>query len=393
MIDPAVAETVSVPLALQDAVPVVLSTAAYLVVARAVGSHLGRWHRIVGTIAVVLIGAGGACKVLWKLFASGALGEPRDYPTLENMLFPLLAAGFVGLYPVVRDARRGPNDDPVYTGEVAMLSAGPVLLLLLSLTTTDLVLRLTLVIAVLGSLAVSWQLWQVARQNADTVAAALIATNVAATFVLSGLARIEAQTLGLQWVEQSINTVSQGLLLAAALRLAREAIGWRDGWHAALRSQDAAGTPTAVSVDGQSLVAARLGDGGVALLDDRCAHQAVALSGGWIGEHGTTIVCPNHQWAFDRNGACVAIPANTSGVPIPDDLRVPSHPVAERFDVVWVRLGDVPGRTPRAPGRLRSRRAHRELTAAAAIASRRPTARPTPPDPVGGPAPSKENVL
>lgn len=207
-------EGVSIPLALEDAVPVALSTAGFLVLAGAVRERAGAAAGRAAVAAALLIGAGGAAKVSWKLVAAFA---GRDVVWLDDLLFPLLAVGFAGMVASLAAARRaeaGTAPAPVAMAVVAAVVA------LAVAADPDVGLPVARWLAVVGSLTASWLLVAVATGAGDRVAVGLVAANVVATLVLAGLARVEPQTLGLQWVEQSVNTASQAAFLVAAVRIA-----------------------------------------------------------------------------------------------------------------------------------------------------------------------------
>lgn len=224
MIDPAVLETVSVPLALEDAVPVLLSTAGMIVLARAVGRRMDARLGGIAFAGALLIGCGGLAKVTWKVAAAGF---ERDLTGVDDLLFPFLAVGFVLLTTSVVATRRGL--EPSRQRANMLLMAGfsvAVMVMSFSFVSADLGRMVAMVVAIVGSLTLSWQLIAIARSNGDGRALTFLVVNVVATLGLAGMARIEVQTLGLQWIEQSINTVSQGLFLVAAVRLAKDATTW-----------------------------------------------------------------------------------------------------------------------------------------------------------------------
>lgn len=76
--------------------------------------------------------------------------------------------------------------------------------------------------------------------------------------------------------------------------------------------------------------------GSVVALMDRCCHRAAPLSKGRL--ENDRIRCMYHGLLFDSSGACVEIPSQNF---IPPAAKVHAYPVVERFNWVWVWMGDV----------------------------------------------------
>lgn len=102
-----------------------------------------------------------------------------------------------------------------------------------------------------------------------------------------------------------------------------------DGWTAVCTSAELRTLPRRGLVDGVEVVVWRV-PGGVAALDDRCAHQWVRLSLGTALPDGC-LVCPSHGWTFLPSGA------NAFG-----GAGVAAHEARERDGVVEVRLRSAP---------------------------------------------------
>jgi len=68
-------------------------------------------------------------------------------------------------------------------------------------------------LSTISNLVLSITLILQAKKEQLTLAAVLIALNLIAVFVLSGLGRIEVQTATLQWIEEGVNTFAQGSFL------------------------------------------------------------------------------------------------------------------------------------------------------------------------------------
>ena len=71
-----------------------------------------------------------------------------------------------------------------------------------------------------------------------------------------------------------------------------------------------------------------------AALKDRCCHRTAKLSKGFVeGDH---IVCGYHGLTFDTSGTCIAAPTQAT----PPKACVRSYPLAERYGLVWIWMGD-----------------------------------------------------
>ena len=88
----------------------------------------------------------------------------------------------------------------------------------------------------------------------------------------------------------------------------------------------------------------RTGDGAVNAMDDTCPHRFAPLSMG--EQRGDTIRCIYHGLEFDRTGACVRNPHGNKHIPPGAHLR--SYPVEERYEGVWIWMGDAAKADPSA---------------------------------------------
>src|SRR6266481_1959020 len=75
--------------------------------------------------------------------------------------------------------------------------------------------------------------------------------------------------------------------------------------------------------------------GKVVALDDRCCHRAAPLSMGRI--EGDDIRCMYHGMKFEPGGKCIQIPGQDM---IPAKLGVRSYPVVERYNLIWIWMGE-----------------------------------------------------
>lgn len=207
-----------VSLAVEDFVPVVLTA---LAAARLVApvARTGRAGRDLAAAGAVLIAGGGLSKAAWKLTV--ALDGP-DIQALNKALFPLLSAGFLLLalallrlpLPIVPGTAGrsvGTRLAWVFAGLWAVTATASA-----AFTSTVPVMMLT--IAAVTVCAV--RLILLARAAGDTFAASAAGFWLLGMYVLGPLAARPDQSIALQWVEQSCNTVTQAAVLIAAWRMA-----------------------------------------------------------------------------------------------------------------------------------------------------------------------------
>ncbi len=77
-------------------------------------------------------------------------------------------------------------------------------------------------------------------------------------------------------------------------------------------------------------------DGAAHAIGGRCPHRFAALADGTLGTDGA-VTCPYHGLRFGTDGRCVHNPHQPDIVP---NIGVPSWPVAEKHQMIWVWFGD-----------------------------------------------------
>ena len=121
----------------------------------------------------------------------------------------------------------------------------------------------------------------------------------------------------------------------------------RNAWYAAAWSDGLAdGRVIARTIMDEPIVLYRKADGGVAAIEDRCAHRFAPLSMGKI-VHGDRIQCPYHGLEYDGTGACVHNPHGNKT--IPPRARVKSYPAVEKHKTIWLWMGDAPADASKVP--------------------------------------------
>lgn len=118
-----------------------------------------------------------------------------------------------------------------------------------------------------------------------------------------------------------------------------------DEWYVAAFASEVTRTPLARRLLGIPVVLLRRTDGGVAALEDRCAHRSMPLSLGSLD--GDTLVCAYHGARFGCDGVCTAVPSQPE---VPPGARVRAFPVQQHGPLVWIWMGrQAPDRAPPHP--------------------------------------------
>ena len=210
----------SLPMALEDFLPVVLSALGFSWIAKALTRNQAAAGQLawVGALLIVL---GGFSKALWKLVIAST---GTDIVWLRESLFPLMGPGFVLLAWALWRGLKGRK----YTA--AQIWAVPLLLSSLALAAAGYLAMtqanrrwslLLLIVTTLGNVWASGQLIVNAGRRKAMGAALLFLYNLLTIFLQARLARME-QTITLQWLEQLNNTLSWAAFAAAAWLWQRE---------------------------------------------------------------------------------------------------------------------------------------------------------------------------
>ncbi|MCK9509038.1 MAG: aromatic ring-hydroxylating dioxygenase subunit alpha [Pigmentiphaga sp.] len=108
-----------------------------------------------------------------------------------------------------------------------------------------------------------------------------------------------------------------------------------NAWYVAARAEELGEALLARSIIGLPVVLYRKADGSPCALLDACAHRLYPLSKGF--REGDEIRCSYHGFKFDPLGQCTHIPSSEH---IPEQAKVRSFPLVERYDMAWIWMGD-----------------------------------------------------
>ena len=109
----------------------------------------------------------------------------------------------------------------------------------------------------------------------------------------------------------------------------------RNSWYVAAWDREVSKVPLGRLFLNEPVVLYRKADGGVVALEDRCCHRQLPLSMGKV--EGDALRCGYHGLKFEASGKCVEIPGQAS---IPPQARVRAYPAVEKFNWVWIWMGD-----------------------------------------------------
>jgi phenylpropionate dioxygenase-like ring-hydroxylating dioxygenase large terminal subunit len=109
----------------------------------------------------------------------------------------------------------------------------------------------------------------------------------------------------------------------------------KNAWYAAAWNHEIGAAPFARTILNEPLVMFRDTAGRVVALEDRCCHRHLPLSQGKVV--GDCLECGYHGLTFDASGNCVKVPGQTR---VPPGGQVRSWPVLEKYQYVWVWMGD-----------------------------------------------------
>ena len=109
----------------------------------------------------------------------------------------------------------------------------------------------------------------------------------------------------------------------------------RNAWYVAAWDHEVGRSLKPVTMLGDAIVLYRTEAGAAVALEDACPHRKLPLSMGRL--KGDEVECGYHGLTFDCAGACTRVPGAER---IPHVARVRSYPIAERYGLLWVWMGE-----------------------------------------------------
>jgi nitrite reductase/ring-hydroxylating ferredoxin subunit len=119
----------------------------------------------------------------------------------------------------------------------------------------------------------------------------------------------------------------------------------RQYWMPAIKSDElpeADGAPLRVRLLGEDLIAFRISDGQIGLIQNNCPHRGASLFYGRNEEQG--LRCVYHGWKFNVDGTCVDMPNEPAESDFKTKIAATAYPTRERNGIIWAYLG--PRKTP-----------------------------------------------
>jgi phenylpropionate dioxygenase-like ring-hydroxylating dioxygenase large terminal subunit len=109
----------------------------------------------------------------------------------------------------------------------------------------------------------------------------------------------------------------------------------KNAWYVAAWDHEVGRALTPTTILGEDIVLFRKTDGGAVALENACPHRKLPLSMGRL--KGDEVECGYHGLTFDCAGACVRVPGAAK---IPRTARVRAYPLAERYGLLWIWMGE-----------------------------------------------------
>ena len=95
--------------------------------------------------------------------------------------------------------------------------------------------------------------------------------------------------------------------------------------------------PIRIRLLGENLLAYRLADGGVGLIQDACPHRGASL---YLGRNeGDGLRCIYHGWKFAVDGRCTDMPTEPAESNFKNKIRARAYPCQERGGLIWTYMG------------------------------------------------------
>jgi phenylpropionate dioxygenase-like ring-hydroxylating dioxygenase large terminal subunit len=109
----------------------------------------------------------------------------------------------------------------------------------------------------------------------------------------------------------------------------------KNAWYVAAWASEITSELRQITVLGENICVFRASEGNPVGLEDACPHRKLPLSRGRLKDGN--VECGYHGLTFDCSGQCVWAPGTGR---IPGNIGVHSYPLHEKYDLVWIWMGD-----------------------------------------------------
>ena len=220
-------EEYTIVMALQDYLPVILSSIGLFFLARMV-TRIDQASGRLAYLGWALITLGGINKATWKLIMA-ATSSQTNLVWLDDSLFFLLGTGFLCMGFAVWYAQRRMQEKslPFFKNVfivpliIAAVFVGLAVFMSLSQPTSRIPFYILLGLTTIANFVTGGLLIRQGLQQGSRLAALLFGFNLLAILILTGIARIDPQTIPLEWTAQITNTVSNGAFAFASYKLSQ----------------------------------------------------------------------------------------------------------------------------------------------------------------------------
>lgn len=109
----------------------------------------------------------------------------------------------------------------------------------------------------------------------------------------------------------------------------------KNAWYVAAWSNEVNHDLQQILVLGEKICLYRNNNDNVVALEDACPHRKLPLSNGRI--KNDSVECGYHGLTFNNQGKCIWAPGDGK---IPPKAKVHAYPIQEKYDLVWIWMGD-----------------------------------------------------
>jgi hypothetical protein len=217
-------EGYTVLMALQDFMPVIFSSIGLFFLAKMV-SRVDKTSGYLAYLGWFMITSGGANKATWKLWMAFSNSQ-TDIRWLDDSLFLLMAPGFTAMAFAIFYMQRHMVGKKPILGHPFILSAivnaicvGAAVFMAVSRPESRTWFFILLGLTTFSNVSLAIMVIRQGYKFGSILIALLFAFNILMVFMLTGMARIDDQSIGLQWAQQISNTISNGAFALASYKL------------------------------------------------------------------------------------------------------------------------------------------------------------------------------